>query len=674
LNREVEARRKAVHKRIVVAVSAVLFALLAVVAGIVTDLHDRFVPVELGAKSAVRLDFSDSGMSAEEAFRRLGMLSDRLGLGLVKVAPDLSGDQSGQVFVVVGAQGQFPDKIRRFGDQPDAEIRDSAALAHSYASGQYLVTGDTARLAEFKAWLTAHRVGNEWSDDTLGATLELVVRQGSFATSLLAAIALMVSLVLYWLSVKARGRALRVLAGVSTWRIQYEDLVGFLAAMSAAAVICDVAAVTYVGLAHGQVFVPYYSWTLLTFEAIVILATMVCAVAMSVASWPSARMLAAREPAVKSLRTVSVVLKAATFVLVLAAVAPAFAAYTTATEVAAQQAQWKSLADQVVLAFSFPARTGEEVEGGFQELMPAVGEVVQEAETRNSVALSYTWTDEMVMTGDLKPYETLSLVNQRWIDQMLDEGRGGGNGGGQPKHGLIPLTPDQVPDNVKQFLGPQLALSSRDHLTDAETLSKMSFYRYLGSIRLPLQSQGGELVFPDDAIVVVVPSVHGMFNDSFLASAASSRNLVFTGLGPTQALVAQHGLQRQVRVNYVAEDGILIAQFTAYFAWLQGVSLVALIVALVVSALVGAFITAVLKARRDFPLRLAGKRWSEILTDRVAGEWVVGVALTVLVILVRGLEGGVLVAVVAVVGLLMSPLTHLVATRWAFANVSLRRL
>lgn len=657
------------HRRIVVAVSAVLFALLTVVVGIVTDLHDRFVPVELGAKAAVSLNFSESGMSDEEAFRQLGMLSDRLGIGLVKLAPDLSGDQSGQVFVVVGAQGYFPDTIRRFGDQPDAQIRESAALAHSYASGQYLVTGDTTRLPEYKAWLTTHRIANRWAADTLSSTLQLLVRQSDFGMSLLAAAALMVSLVLYWLSVKAKGRALRVLAGVSTWRIQYEDLVGFLAAMAAAAVICDVVAVISVGVIHGWVFVPHYARVLLTFEAIVVLTTMVSAAVLSVASWPSATMLTAREPAVKSLRQSSVVLKAATFALVLVAVAPAFTAYTRATDAAAEQAQWKSLADQVVL--SFPTGRGER---GFQELMPDVGLVIQDAEARNSVALSYTLTDDHLRNIDLGPYEYVSLVNQRWLDLMLATGRGGDTRGSQPAPGLIPLPPDQTPNGTRQWLGAQLELSSRDRLTAAAMLSQVSFYRYAGAIQLPLAVVGGELVFPADALVVVVPSLHAIFNDSFLVSVASSGNLVFTGLGSTQALITQHGLQHRVRVTYAAEEGILRAQFTAYFAWLRAGSFAALIVALVVSAAIGAFIAAVLKARRDFPLRLAGKSWWAILTDRVAREWVVGVALTVLVILVRGWQGSVLVAGVAVAALLISPLTHLLAARWAFANVSLRRM
>jgi hypothetical protein len=656
-----------VHKWIVVAVSAVLLALLAAAAVIVADLHDRGYPVQLGAKSSFSLDFADSGMSDEEAFRQLGILSDRLGLGLVKVAPDLGGDQSGEAFVVVGTRGSFPETIRRFGDQPDARIRGSAALENSYASGQYLVTGESARLAEFEGWLEAHRVGSEREDDRLGGILRLLVVQSSFATSLLAAAALMVSLVLYWLSVKAKGRALRVLAGVSTWRIQYEDLVGFLVAISTAAVLCGAVAVTYVGLAYGWVFVPYYAWALLTFYAVVIVATMACAGAMSAASWPSAAMLAAREPAVKSLRKTSVVLKAATFALVLAAVAPAHAAYTDAQAAAAEQARWKSLADQVALSFGAGVEESE-----FQRIMPRVGNLVKDAEERDRVALSYTWDNEMA-NGELEPYAYLSFTNQRWLDLMLDGDRGGADRGSQPEPGLIPLPRDQVPDGVRRFVGEEVAFQSRDELTAAEALSGVSFYRYAGPGAFPM-SLSGDLEFSNDTIIVVVPGVHDIFNDDFLVSTASSSNLVFTGLGQTQELVARHELQKQVNVKYVAEEGVLRAQFTAYFAWLQGISLVALVVALVVTALIGAVITALLKARRDFPLRLAGKRWAEILAERVAREWIVGVALVGLVILVRGLDGGVLVAVIAVAGLLVSPLTHFVAARWAFMNVSLRRM
>lgn len=655
------------HIRVVATVSAVLFVLLAISVGIVADLHDRDFPVELGATSAVSLDFTESGLSDAEAFRQLGSISDRLELGLVKVAPNLDGVRSSQVFIMVGTEAHLPTTIQRFGDQPDSQIRTSEQLAHSFASGEYLVTGNRDGVEDFQVWLATNHIDDRWNADTLSSNLELLIRQPVFATTLLAAIALMVSLVLYWLSVKAKGRALRVLAGVPTWRIQIEDLGGFLAAISASALSCLTVALIYVALAHGWVFIFYYARTLLTFNIIVICTTLMFAVVISLASWPSVRLLAAREPAVKSLQKSSAVLKAITFTLLLAAVAPVATAYADSSEAAAQQARWRSLADQVVL--SFPAGMGE---SGFVQRISSVADVVNDAENIHAVGLSYTWTNDLA-NGDLGPYDHVSIVNQQWLNLMLAEGNSADSTRTQPHSALIPLTQEHTPVGVRQLLGAHLELWSREELTAADALDQMSIYEYAGPTRFPM-ALGGDLVFSDDVIVVVAPALYDMFDDDFLASAASTSNLVFTGLESTQALLSQHGLQNEVLVKYVAEEGVLRAQLAEYFAWLQGASLVALIVALIVSSVVAAFITAALLARRDFPMRLAGKRWMEILADRVLREWSIGIVLTAVIILLRGTEGGVFLAAVAAAALLLSPLSHHVAASWAFNRMTMRNL
>jgi hypothetical protein len=652
-----------VHRKIAVAVSALLFALLAVAVTLVATMHDRSYPEQLSTKSIVNLDFSSAGMDDAAAIHELGALSDRLHLGLVKVAPDLGGDQTGQVYVSVGAEGSLPQRIRRFGNDQDATVRNQDALAHSYASGEYLITGSTAGEAEFSGWLSEHRVITKWSENNLAGTLRLVVKQGSFATSLLAATALMVSLVLYWLSVKARGRALRALAGVSGWRIQYEDLTGFLVAVLLGALGVDVLAVVWTGFSQGWTFVPKYLSILATFDGIVLVATMAFAVVMSAASWPGPAMLARREPAVKSLRKVSMALKGLTFVLVLAAVAPAFTAYTNARGSAEQQSRWKALADQVTI--SFQAGMGEK---GFEQILPQVGGMVNDAEKKDAVALSYTWDDAALKDVDLGKFETLAVLSPGWL-RLMNKGAAG------ETPGLTPLPAAEIPAGAKQYLSGNLGLWTRDKSAGDAALRKVSFYHFAQAGTMPLASGGGgELIFPKDAIVMFVPNLHDTFNDDFLASAASSRNLVFTGLGPTQALVAQHGLQYKTTVRYAAEEGVLLAQFTAWFAWLQAVSLIALFIALVVSSLIAAFITAVLRAKRDFPLRLAGQQWREILADRVIIELCVGIGLAAMIILLRRGDGALLIAAAAVLGLLAAPVTHLLATRWTFENVSRRRL
>lgn len=653
------------HRRVVGAVAVVLFALVAVMVGIVTDLHDRFFPAGLGATSKVTIDISSSGMSDEEAFHRLGELSDRWRLGLVKITPDLSGDHSGKAYVRVGGSNHLPHRVDRFGGQPASKIHGPATLAHYFASGEYLVTGNQTHTARFKEWLTAHRIDNTWIDDSLSRTLSLVVRQASFGISLMAVIALLVALVLYWLLVKARGRALRVLAGVSTWRIQYEDLGSFLSILVCAGVLCDATAIVYIGFAQGWVFVPYYGSTVTAFDAIVVLVTLVCAVTMSFASWPNTNILARRIPVVTSLRRISMVLKAATFVLVLASVAPAVTAYGDAREAAARQAIWKSLSDQVVLRFN-GALAGDE----FKHIRGDVGKVVRVEDEQGDVGLSCAWTRENNPQLDLGPARNLAMVNQRWLDLVLPDGSPN-----TPDSGLVPLSEDEVPEAVEKYIGPDLALWTQHDLSEEEALSRFTFYRYSGENGLPIVLNGsGELTRLDSAIVMVTPKISTFFNDVFLAPTASTGNLLFTGMGRTVTLIGQHGLRRQVYVKHAAEEGILRAQVSAYVAWLKGISLVALMVALALSAVVGALITAMVKAHRDFPLRLAGKPWRDILGYRITAEWGTGVALTLMVLLARGLQDVAIVSAVAAVALLLSPLTHIAATRWNFTNISLRKL
>ncbi|MBE3551041.1 MAG: hypothetical protein IMX03_07450 [Brockia lithotrophica] len=656
------------QRNIVIVVSVIQFTILSVIALLITDLHDRFFPDQLSARAKVSLDFGKSGLTDEEAFRKLGEISDRLGLGLVKVSPDLRGDKSGQVFIKVGTEGVFPEKIRRFGNQPDSEIRDSTALAHTYANGDYLVTGNTEHLSEFKDQLTALGVDQKWKEDNFGEVLKFLIFQRDFGITILAVVALLVSLSLYWLTVKARGRALRVLGGVSTWRILYEDLSGFLMAMVIGAAVLDAFALFYVGMRYGWVFVPYYLKVLLALEVVVFIFTFIFAFVLSLASWPSPEMIANREPAIKSLKSGSSIVKIAVFTLVLATVAPAFTAYKEAKRSADEQAKWMALSDQVVL----------ELYTSLEQVDILVGDIVREAEASNAVALSLTFSKDFFEVDglDLSPYSYISIINQRWLDLMLKDSHNGVGGEKLFPIELELLYFEKLPEAAKDFIEYSFPVWTRNEMGLNDILNEIKIYRHIGTEKLPLMTNSGRLIFtePGEAILILVPSVHGMFDNNFLASAASSSELIFTGLEATQKLVSERGLQGKVRVVYVAEEGVLLAQVLAYFAWLRASSLVSLIVALAIAAGISAFITAVLKARRDFPLRLSGKSWWAILRGRVMGEWLVGAGLTILVMLVQDAGGRVLVAATGVMVLLILPLVHLAATRWVFTKTTLRQL
>jgi len=659
------------HKKIVMVVSAVQFFLLAFAAVVVSDVHDRFFPELLDVKAKVTLDFSQSDLQKEDVFQQLGAMGDQWELGLMKVAPDLRGDQSGQIFIQVGQKGEFPKRIQRFGREPDAEIRDHRALSHSFTDGDYLVTGKTEHLNEWKDWLTSHRVDQKWSEETLFTILQFLIVQSDFGVALLAVSMLMVSLALYWLAVKAKGRALRVLAGVPKWRIQCEDFGQFVLAMVLAAAILDVLAALYVGFVHGWVFVPYYSKVLLLAETMVIFLTLICAWIFSVASWPNPEMLAMREPVVKRLARSSAVLKLVVFAFVLSAVSPAVSAYTNARKTAQEQVMWKSLADQVVLVFpSRPGSTGgAEIEHLFQTLQPSVGDIVRQAETAHRVVLSKAWKgDDLSIDGmTIAPYRYMIIVNEQWLDIVRRKNK---------RLSLVPLTLEQIPKDAKQFLELSIPLFVRKQQQAKNIWHEVKMYRLTGSSPFPFVGSGGQLEFarPKDVLLLVAPHVHALFNDNFLISVASSAELSFIGLEETQKLVSERGLQNRIRVNYMAEEGILRAQLYAYFVWLRIGSIVALLAALAIAATISAFIIAVLKAKRDFPLRLAGASWWNVSCGRIVKEWVLGGIVVMLIMLFQGINSLLPVGLTGLLVLAVLPFVHIGATSWVFAKNSLRQL
>ncbi|MFC0647035.1 hypothetical protein [Cellulomonas phragmiteti] len=641
----------------------VLFALVALVAAIVTDLHDRSLPQGLGARAAVTLDFADAHLGDQRAFTELARVSEEGGLGLVRVAADLTGGGAGTVYVPVGPDADVPSSVATFGGRDDVRVAPPEALANSFATGEYLVTRAAGDREALETWAAQHRVSVDWAEADLVSTLQLVVREASFASSLLAASVLTVTLVLFWLSVRARGRAVRVLGGVPAWRIQLEDVGGFLAAVAVAAAAVVVLATAVVAVGQGAVFVPFYLRTLLVLSGAVVATSAVAALAVSAASWPTAESLASRRSPVTGLRGVTTVVAALVFTLVVSAVGPAVTAWNQASRAAEQQATWYALADQVSLVF--PSALGEE---GFVELMPAVGALLADAEEAGGAALSSTWASEPAYGYDLGEVGHLALVNQDWLDLMRRGSVRTGSGG------LVQVPAGQVPAEVRDFLVPSLEIWSRDPRPGEEVYAQLQFYRVADGVTLPMATAGGgELEFLDDALVAVVPALHQTFDDDFLASLTSSQNIVLTGLAPTLELVRAHGLEGSVEVRYVAEAGALQAQYTAHFAWLRGVSLLALAAALTLTAAVGALITAMLRARRDFPMRLAGRSWAQILAPRVGREVVAGLAITALVVAWQEGRELALVVTVAALALLVSPLTHLAAARWSFTNLGLRK-
>jgi hypothetical protein len=662
------------HRKLIVVVASILFALLSVVAFISADLLDRSYPVGIGTRALVTMDFGTADIRDHVALEQLAALSDRFDMGLVRVLPELGGDTSAEVFVKVGHSGPSTKQVARFSNQPASRVADRSALAFSFADGTYLLTGSGQGDDALKSWMRTHRVVSHWEGNGAGQVLKLVLRQPPFFIAFLAALSLMTSLILYWVAVRARGRALRVLAGVPARRIQYEDLatLAWLVVLAAGGV--TLVATSLVAATRGVQFTWYYASLFGTFELALMALAFAGILVMTSNSWPTEQALATRTPAVGSLGRTSKVVMAATFVFVLVAVGPTLQAQAESAGVAAQQARWRALSNQVLL--NFPSGLGED---GFQRIRSQVGDVIADAERQDAVAMSYALSPHaMGLDGAaMKGYDAVALVNQRWLKLMAPVS----GTSASPEAGETPeavrLSRDQVPPEVRKWLDANLKIWVPRHEAAGVTAwwDAVTVLRYPESAGVALASGGdGDLIFPRSSLVLVVQDLHDHFDADFLASLATSRNLTFTGLQDTISLLAAHGLRKDLQVRYLAEAGILRAQFATYSAWLDSVSTVALGVAFVMATMVGALISGLLSARRDFPLRLAGRSWLEVLAPRLLKEWGVGLVLVLGVLVYRHDYNPSPVLVLALAGVLLSATMHVQVSRWAFANVSLRRL
>lgn len=656
------------YKRMIVIVSGALFTLLALLAAIITDLNDRDFPQAIGSKSRLDISFNESEFSINEAFSKLEELDARLGLGLIKIAPDLASDKDDKIFVTLNGEGP-PDEFTWFNGDETGKIVGKDRLDFSYPDGVYLVTGNTARLSEFEDTLKDAGVKMTRWDASILDSLVFVVMERGFTTVVLASLALTASLALFWLSVKARGRALRILGGSPIVRIQMQDLTEFGGALLISAGIVAIVATSYVGVFHGWMYVSTFIKVLISLQVVVMAISMLAALIMSASAWPSATMLATRQPAVKSLRAVSIVIQALTFVLVVATAAPAWSAYKHSSAKAVEMAQWKKLSNQVSIVFA--TDTDE-----MADMEPKIGEMVKDAESAEAVALSYTYTQEMWPSIDFGKYSAVSFVNQGWLDLVTK---------GAKQRAIAPVSYHKLSEELIHGIQEEIeVLSNKEH--SKNRFESIQFFHPVEGFRFPVaQGGGGEsLHFGDDILLAVVPSLSDTFNDSTLTSMISSSNVVFTGVTATQQLLERHsldvralrdrGINGELKVIYIAEEGILQAQFAAYLAWLQNLSLIAQVIAFSVATAISALITATLQAKRDFPLRVAGRSWMRILQSRVGKELFVGGILVSIIVMLQRPNALGIVLLIAAYGLLMVPLSHLFAASWCFNGVSKRRI
>ncbi|MDR1186768.1 MAG: hypothetical protein LBK95_04840 [Bifidobacteriaceae bacterium] len=659
--------------------SAVVFALMALLAGMVTSLTDERSPVALRASEQAWLTFDPGTGDGRQQLRDLVEANQRFALGLVKVVPDLDGgagaggegdgasDQGGagggekggraasaggQLIVPLDVASDLPEVLPRFGVQADSRRADLDHLEESPPSGGYFVTGDAPDLEDFRGWLDAEGIGQDWFKPSLRTLAPLVLKPAVLAV-VAAAIILMAAAALAWFTARARSRAIRTLNGASARRVDREDMAGFLAPVAAGALAVWAVTGVAVGIVWGWAFWGFYSTALAVLGALVLVGAALAGALVALAARPSVDMIANRVPAARALARPAKVVAFAAFALVVGVASPAWGALAQSRDSATTQGAWNRFADQTELVF-----TGHSLIGDSTAVDAAVAQLVAEAQPAGAAALSmfqdtelFSWARPLLEEPAEKVLggaDGLGFVNPVWMELA------GFTANGEAREGMRRVQPSELHPLLVEDIGGELDLlmnepgpnpssdaSPGGELAGGEPvgggqpgggqpgtgepggdlLDRVELWVYSGADELPMVRQGGtaDMRFVSSAVLVVIEDLTQIRGFS-LASLASQSSLTFSGLDATRALINANGLADQVYPQRMAESGILSARYAAVFAWMMGAAFAAMVAALAVAAATSAFIAATRHARRDHGLALSGWSWSRITRGRALSE------------------------------------------------------
>ncbi|MCS4275918.1 hypothetical protein M2390_001090 [Mycetocola sp. BIGb0189] len=644
------------RKRGVAGIAVVACVLTLILAALITDLRDRSLPEAVGARASVVLTYPSGATDDARLRSDLAAASARFGLGLVRALPAaVSG--GGSVYAELERERDRPKSVPRFGPLPAASLVGADRLESSPTAGEYLVTGTTADRAGFARWARSVAIDMSWRQDSPGETIRLVLSQPSFLMATLAVFGLSIVSMLGWLTVRARGRALSILAGIRPSRVLLADIRLFSGTFLGTSTALTAVTALIVGLWRGWVFVPRIA-TLLAGGILTgwILAVLV-GVSVTAASLPTSRMLARRIPPMRALGRVGAIARVILLAAVLGTLSPALSAQAQASDAARQLSQWESLGQRTEIVI--PSGTEER----WQRLRTPVAAMLRAADERGLAALSIVWEREQLreygVTGNIPA--AIMFATPRWFPE------------------------DRVPAGTRNRASQSLRESFRQDLenwtgTSEQARSVSESLELLtpvpGTDVLGVGLGNGTLDARPGVGIVMFENLN-VFNNDFLAALATSGNIVLRDRESAQQLLAEFGLQGEVRARYIAENGLVQAQFAAGFATLSAAALAALILGLVLATILGARIHAEVNARADHPLRVAGVRPLRVVAARVRTESIQAAAVVVTITAIVGIAqqpGFWIVAGVGVLAILLTPLTHMRAGQRVFVNLRHRRI
>ncbi|ALV47818.1 hypothetical protein MB46_19250 (plasmid) [Arthrobacter alpinus] len=594
--------------KLLVRFSAVaIAALIALVAGVYSAAADLDGLPDAPYVASIRFD--DSQLSRDEIIKQLDDYVDSTEINIIRVASAPDDFLNKRIAFEFGSGDILDEDIDWFSPTMSGSITKSNNLGFTSLNGVYALYGSDSQAASFQTWaksgLGADAVVTEKTP--IGLLSYALLTVGAWVP-MSAAILLLGATIMSWYVLRAHSRELRILAGMRLSTIVLTDLrslLGALAIPSAATFLIAILIVLTTGFGRPWFFVS----TVALYTAVVAAFAIVVALIMGMLTLPAVRDIAARRPSERGSWAISELLKVAAVVIVAAIIPTASGVVANASAATSQGATWESMGDSVTIRIA--NLLGDDGNAAFAGL---TRDMVKRDEVMFSMSLSSNSVNIVseAAGNDLKKlgFDSIVITDERFLNTV--NGAGGATWG--PTTNAESL--QDLPDSIKSQLLPNLELWTTSH-----KLPEVHLYSNLG--KAPLVVSGG-MVGTLDAnqrpLIISVDDV-SQFDDHFLASAVSRGNVVFTDPEQVKTLVEQRNMGSEIlSIDRIADLGLYDAQTKQRNAQLGAAAIALAVLALVMCVSVTAWIFALLRRRRWFVQRTAGKAWSSILLPRLLWE------------------------------------------------------
>lgn len=587
--------------RVVGAITVVVASLLAYIQ--LTFVEQGF---PLGSQHRGTILFGESGLTTAQILTGLAEVSRQHDLEIYLEVPGKDDPFQGlDVYAVGHEQPTEPTRIAWLSLTRHGMLYPAAELRETNLSTVYAVKGSWEGVTALTRW--AESVGaqpGQWGEETPFTVFSGGLVHGAAGIPLVALAVLWVTIVLAWYAARAGARAVRLLAGTPGWRIQAQDVLGWLRVVVPvllAGVLVVLTAVGLVkgwsnGLAVGGVVAGYLMLMLGLGVCFGLVASMVTA--------PSVSSLVLRKPPEARFEFPSQLLKAVALSLGLAAL-PALL-WQAQGSLTRATIQGRVVALTGYVSQSVGGVTEEELDAAYEQL----DRFVQAVDATGTLAYAEILTRgevpaELVAAG----FDSVAVVNSHYAERF---GLGVGDGS------LEPVPAEQTEELLASG---RLSTRLRDDGASAEA-NGLRGYRVTGGEGIVAPSGSG-LGFrhAERPLLLISEKISTSLSADSLVSALTSDYLLFKDTTVIDRAAHDAGVSQMLLSRSRATDSALLAaQFANQVVFTVGAGIVILLAAIAVSGWLSARVYASNNARFIYPMLTYGRSWWTVLRCRILTE------------------------------------------------------